>query len=201
MKRRLFTSVSGLSLILCFALFWVRSYWILEAWTWNRTDIDTSVELLRDGAIGRGEIDFQYQRDAWNKQEMGRDFQLTPLPSEQRGFHWCGGHPVGTWQPHGRFKKFQLLGFSYEHKDRSNPTAARAYLHVGVSFWALALLTSFLPAVWLFHEHRRRMRNRREQFGLCLRCGYDLRASHDRCPECGEAILSFSSPGTPGEAG
>ena len=40
---------------------------------------------------------------------------------------------------------------------------------------------------WIFYAPLRR-RRKRERLGLCLSCGYDLRASRDRCPECGCAM-------------
>ncbi len=43
------------------------------------------------------------------------------------------------------------------------------------------LLASCRPL--LFHRRRKR-----KKLGLCVKCGYDLRASKERCPECGEAI-------------
>ncbi len=44
--------------------------------------------------------------------------------------------------------------------------------------WALVLLTAVLPAMWI--RQRQRLKP-----GHCTVCGYDLRATPDRCPECG----------------
>ena len=60
-------------------------------------------------------------------------------------------------------------------------------LFVNVPYWSLMLLTA-LPALMVI---RSELRRRRFRAGGCPVCGYDLRASPDRCPECGaEAAIA-----------
>jgi hypothetical protein len=47
-----------------------------------------------------------------------------------------------------------------------------------VPYWFLLLASAILPSIWL-------MKRRKAQPGCCKNCGYDLRASPVRCPECG----------------
>ncbi len=58
-------------------------------------------------------------------------------------------------------------------------------------FWipGLVCLAFLLFTVLPFHRRRKR-----KKLGLCLKCGYDLRASKDRCPECGEAKNEIPPP-------
>ena len=57
---------------------------------------------------------------------------------------------------------------------------------ISVPHWFLALLFAILPAQHLRAVVRSR---RRRRAGQCPRCGYDLRATPERCPECGSEIV------------
>jgi hypothetical protein len=55
--------------------------------------------------------------------------------------------------------------------------------NVTAPLWGYAILFSLPPLLRLFALHRQRGRLRAA--GLCPACGYDLRATPERCPECG----------------
>jgi len=62
------------------------------------------------------------------------------------------------------------------------PKVAIPYRRFSVPLGYIAMLFAVVPAGWLVGMMGRRRRSAR---GLCPACGYDLRASPDRCPECG----------------
>jgi hypothetical protein len=57
--------------------------------------------------------------------------------------------------------------------------------------WLIVLATAAVPAWWVF---RRAGQQWQGVAGLCPACGYDLRASPGRCPECGTPAAAGVTP-------
>jgi hypothetical protein len=65
---------------------------------------------------------------------------------------------------------------------------------LNMPFWGLAAAFALLPG-WLLARAllRSSQRDYRSHHGLCMRCGYDVRVSIDRCPECGTGLSTTYS--------
>jgi hypothetical protein len=81
---------------------------------------------------------------------------------------------------------FDVGGLAFCHVPLAGGrNASRTYLLI--PGWLSLPATAALPVAWVVGAFRRR---RRGMLGKCSTCGYDLRATPERCPECGTAQLS-----------
>jgi 4-amino-4-deoxy-L-arabinose transferase-like glycosyltransferase len=178
LARHLFTLCSASSLLLFVAVcvLWVRSYRVSDQLIWRRIDGFRSLRtaqghVVLDLYLGDrtgGPADFyglKYQRDSVS-------------PAGNEGLGALNVDPGDTWIDWHRG------GFAwYEWA----PPDKRTRIAIGVTpFWGIAAGTIVLPLAWTTLRLRSRIRRRRNKTsGLCPTCGYDLRASPERCPECG----------------
>ena len=177
MIRRLLTLAILVSLALCVVtvVLWVRSYRVSDEVGFERR-IPARLELVYVAIQSeRGSVQFSRHTVPFRSRvELLTIQTLQPDPSAGE---WRWG-PFSRLNPRSPvYVEDDWLGFCWE---RHNSGVLHEYLVV--PFWAIALGFAVSPAAWCWS---RRQGCRRIRDGFCPSCGYDLRATPDRCPECG----------------
>jgi predicted RNA-binding Zn-ribbon protein involved in translation (DUF1610 family) len=91
---------------------------------------------------------------------------------------------------------WERAGLAWHH--RRNRRRGTLHAHAVVPFWALVAVTGAIPLARATLRFRARARTRqRQDIGLCPTCGYDLRATPNRCPECGAAAIARDISASP----
>jgi hypothetical protein len=168
LRRRLFASVSVLSLILCLATvgLWVRSYFAFDALSSARCTLISVSGRCFGVRIASGTPDgtsgfFSSSTSSAPGRQVARRY--VDLAS---GGHW--------WNRRG----FQVVYAAALGE-------ARSLFLISAPHWFVAALLLAPPAYWFYWFRRDRRSTIRSAEGRCRHCGYDLRASPQRCPECG----------------
>ena len=156
---------------------WVRSYWRINWLTHIRPGRQTTI------VSGKGHIVLHTIGDTDVPIWPGpRGWALSREPPNGDG--WAISHIASAVRTH------RFLGF--EHTDiGSVATPTRRLTILAIPYWSLALPPLIAPTIALVRVRRRRRRLREHH---CLGCGYDLRASRERCPECGTPIPPDAEP-------
>lgn len=182
MRRHKLAILSAVSLLLCvgIGLLWSRSHQHADHVTFTRIRNvgDThqisyfALESRHGGLAAKLDTEI-YQLAYITDAERARPVNVWRAQRGERG-------PSDYPQAFSRSAP-KWGGFSYQWT--TNPaTVARDLI---VPAWFAMALTAVLPLIWLARAERRSRRDARRRAGLCVTCGFDLRATPTRCPECG----------------
>jgi len=194
----------SLSIVACAIALWIRSYWRLDV-----------LSRVNDDGSTRAAVSYQ---GAWHFVRTGTYGRQRPMKRDAyhvpAGSSYATLHRVGSvqWQylgfarvettptilvsmPGGTNRLIRVAVPSggtallpYGPSDISPLVPwleGTPYLAIIVPYWAIALVIGVYP----IDRFRRVLRGAiRRHRGCCVACGYDLRGTPARCPECGDAV-------------
>ena len=196
-------ALTTLSLLLCIATaaIWVRSYWRMDVAALNIRQLHRAIS--GGGGIFLERFDFVQRKGSWRNS--------TAAPTQTKTHDYAAWravrHPGARrweWQTRPYELRSELLNQAwgpdlnlalpqvepidqkrqemFNNVDGSVVADALVGHRVWIPYWLLLAATAVLPFARVVARLRR---SKRASLNLCPTCGYDLRATPDRCPECG----------------
>jgi hypothetical protein len=178
-RRWLFNCVAAMSLLLFLATMaaWARSYFDADQITHDSTYSSQLVSwtvFSRGSSIGWQRVTFRLtgglQFPMPNRPNWGLlSYPRSSNPTQMNGYPFA---PLN-------------LDFVFNRVKQRSTTlgglpATFDQLVIECPDWSLLPAFAVLPTFWLILRRRRK-----PAVGVCSNCGYDLRATPERCPECG----------------
>ena len=167
------------------ALLWIRSHRVSDNLTLDTAHQDEAGKwnhLQRGLYTARGKFVYYTRpwatyREAGHPPKTGWKLEhYAPTNPDQVFPGWSSGHGrFGFWV----LKDYWIVG-------------SRA---VVIPYWVPTILCFILSIPMMMLARRSAVRAYRKRHGLCLGCGYDIRESKERCPECGRAIAANQTAG------
>lgn len=177
--RHTLNLLTALSLLLCLAslVLWERSHRVQETSIWN----------LDDG----GQFCAVHARGLFLATRMTRSPPPTTRPRKR--FHYIATSPPFDYSAMGSnanprtIARWELPGpiIYWRWGDGSPPASSAELTYIAFPCWLAAALLAIPPTLRTPTYLKRRRRRNRECRGVCVACGYDLRMTPHRCPECG----------------
>jgi hypothetical protein len=210
MRRRLFNLAAAVSLVLCVAvvLLWFRSYSVGLELSWSKRAFyaPTAKDIQYARQEGYGAVSVvngigksaSFSRGIFTYAQFQQHDVISVWDElfwrkEARNPHWvwvqfAPDRPAVS----AATSMWSRSGFAY-HAQRDGTPTGNPRVWVSVPIWVFVIASAILPVSRLITYccHRSRLRR-----GACPRCGYDLRATPDRCPECGTVPRPPHNPPT-----